>query len=87
MLLRSRAPSATTVRYGNLFAITSLDSGNSLVGIIPHQQNQFGAAVGGPIDIPWRHSSAPKTFFFASYEGFRNHTTAATFFNTPTPTN
>ncbi len=63
---------------------TSLDSGNSLVGIIPHQQNQFGAAVGGPIDIPWRHSSAPKTFFFASYEGFRNHTTAATFFNTPT---
>jgi hypothetical protein len=64
---------------------TDLDSGNSLVGKVPHQQNQFGVAAGGPIEIPWHRSSAPKTFFFASYEGFRNHTTAATFFNTPTP--
>src|SRR3984885_1533644 len=80
--------SGTVGYHGSLWEFvrnTNLDSGNSLVGVIPHQQNQFGAAVGGPIDIPWHHSSAPKTFFFASYEGFRNHTTAATFFNTPAP--
>jgi outer membrane receptor protein involved in Fe transport len=64
---------------------TSLDGSNSLVGKVPLQQNQFGAAAGGPLGIPWHNASLPKTFFFASYEGYRRHQPASTFFNTPTP--
>jgi outer membrane receptor protein involved in Fe transport len=65
---------------------TSFDARNALLSNkTPFQQNQFGAAFGGPVGIPWRGSSAPKTFFFMAYEGFRNNTTASTYFNTPTP--
>ena len=80
--------SGTAGYHGSLWEFvrnTSFDGSNSLVPKVPLQQNQFGAAVGGPVDIPWHHSSSPKTFFFASYEGYRNHTAAQTFFNTPTP--
>jgi len=65
---------------------TDFDARNALLtSVTPFQQNQFGAAGGGPVQIPGHNSGAPKTFFFLAYEGFRNHTTAATFFNTPTP--
>src|SRR5579862_2026203 len=47
-------------------------------------QNQFGAAGGGPIAIPGHSSGAPKTFFFAAYEGFRNSSIASTIYTTPT---
>jgi hypothetical protein len=79
--------SGTTNYHGSLWEFvrnTTLDGGNSLVGTTPYQQNQFGAAAGGPVDIPWHHSSSPRTFFYAGYEGFRKHATAETFFNTPT---
>jgi outer membrane receptor protein involved in Fe transport len=46
------------------------------------QQNQFGATFGGPLPIPGEHPS--KTFFFLSYEGFRNHTGASNLYTTPT---
>ena len=47
------------------------------------QQNQFGATFGGPLPIPGEHPR--KTFFFLSYEGFRNHSGANTPpYNTPT---
>src|SRR5579864_1784459 len=46
------------------------------------QQNQFGATFGGPLPIPGEHQK--KTFFFLSYEGFRNHTAASNQYNTPT---
>src|SRR6266404_5426949 len=48
------------------------------------QQNQFGATFGGPLPIPGEHQK--KTFFFLSYEGFRNHTAAANTYITPTTT-
>src|ERR1700747_168176 len=48
-------------------------------------QNQFGAAVGGPIEIPGHSSGAPKTFFYAAYEGYRNTSLPpAVFYTTPT---
>jgi carboxypeptidase family protein/TonB-dependent receptor-like protein len=37
----------------------------------PYHQNQFGFNVGGPIDIPRLYDGRNKTFFFFSYEGFR----------------
>ena len=46
------------------------------------QQNQFGATFGGPLPIPGEHQK--KTFFFLSYEGFRNHSGASNPYNTPT---
>ena len=48
------------------------------------QQNQFGATFGGPLPIPGEHQK--KTFFFLSYEGFRNHTAASNQYTTPTTT-
>ena len=48
------------------------------------QQNQFGATFGGPLPIPGEHQK--KTFFFLSYEGFRNHTGASNLYITPTAT-
>src|SRR5580693_8356305 len=48
-------------------------------------QNQFGAAGGGPIEIPGHSSGAPKTFFYATYEGFRNTSLPPPiFYTTPT---
>jgi hypothetical protein len=34
-------------------------------------QNQFGANLGGPIILPHLYNGNDKTFFFASYDGFR----------------
>jgi outer membrane receptor protein involved in Fe transport len=48
-------------------------------------QNQFGAAVGGPLEIPGHSSGTPKTFFYATYEGFRNTSLPPPiFYTTPT---
>ena len=46
------------------------------------QQNQFGATFGGPLPIPGEHQK--RTFFFISYEGYRNHTAASNQYITPT---
>ena len=37
----------------------------------PFRRNQFGGTAGGPLDIPKLYDGKDKTFFFASYEGFR----------------
>jgi hypothetical protein len=37
----------------------------------PLKQNQFGVALGGPLTIPKIYNAKNKTFFFFSYEGFR----------------
>src|SRR5246127_2111082 len=63
---------------------TTFDARNPfLKKVTPFQQNQFGASFGGPFWIP-RLTGEKKTFFFLSYEGFRNHTAATNFYNTPT---
>jgi Carboxypeptidase regulatory-like domain len=64
---------------------TAFDARNPfLSAVTPFQQNQFGASFGGPLPIP--HQGQQKTFFYLSYEGFRNHTAATNFYNTPTST-
>ena len=51
-----------------------------------YKQNDFGATVGGPVWIPKVYHGKDKTFFFFSYEGFRNRTGAnGSHFTVPTP--
>lgn len=49
----------------------------------PLKQNQFGAGVGGPVLLP-HYNGHDKTFFYASYEGYRNNTASSNFYRTPT---
>lgn len=52
-----------------------------------YKQNNFGVTAGGPVWIPKLYNGKNKTFFFASYEGFRNRVGAGngTFFSVPPP--
>ena len=50
-----------------------------------YKQNDFGVTVGGPVWIPKIYNGKDKTFFFFSYEGFRNRN-GATGFTTTVPT-
>ena len=51
-----------------------------------YKQNDFGATAGGPVWIPKIYNGRNKTFFFFSYEGFRNRKGAtATSATVPTP--
>lgn len=40
-------------------------------GKVPFRQNQYGVAVGGPVVIPKLYNGREKTFWFASWEGYR----------------
>ena len=42
-----------------------------------YKQNDFGASVGGPVWIPKIYNGKDKTFFFFSYEAFRNRVGAS----------
>ena len=53
---------------------------------IPYKQNQFGGVIGGPILPAHFRSGAPKTWFFAAYEGFRSVETVPSLMIVPTPT-
>ena len=44
-----------------------------------YKQNDFGFTVGGPVWIPKLYHGKDKTFFFFSYEGFRNRNGATNF--------
>ncbi len=63
----------------------SLDARNFFVGsVTPLKQNQFGGAVGGPVIFPHLYNGRNKTFFYASYQGFRRHTAAESLYRVPT---
>jgi outer membrane receptor protein involved in Fe transport len=73
--LRNRAFDADLV-YPQLTTAEQTASGNQ-----PNfQQNQFGFTFGGPLPLPGERR---RTFFFLSYEGFRNHTAASNQYITP----
>src|SRR3989442_733098 len=51
-----------------------------------YKQNDFGVTAGGPVWIPKLYNGRNKTFFFFSYEGFRNRIGAsATPYTVPPP--
>ena len=70
----------------NDFDANNFFSNRSGIPISIYKQNDFGATVGGPVWIPKVYHGKDKTFFFFSYEGFRNRTGAnGTAFTVPTP--
>ena len=76
--------SGTNEYHGDLYEFlrnTDLDARNFFqASPSVLQQNDFGVTAGGPVWIPKVYKGRNKTFFFASYEGFRNRMGA-----TPTP--
>ncbi len=51
-----------------------------------YKQNDFGVSAGGPVTIPKLYNGRNKTFFFLSYEGFRNRIGSnGTVLTVPTP--
>jgi Carboxypeptidase regulatory-like domain/TonB dependent receptor len=51
-----------------------------------YKQNDFGGSLGGPVRIPRLYDGTNRTFFFASYEGFKNRQGSnASFQSIPTP--
>ncbi len=53
--------------------------------VAPFRQNQFGGSLGGPVIIPHLYNGRDRTFFFASYEGFRWHGASTSTYRVPTP--
>lgn len=52
----------------------------------PLRQNMFGVTLGGPLILP-RYRGNNRTFFFLSYQGFRNRTPANSLYRVPTEAN
>ena len=48
-------------------------------------QNQFGGTLAGPIYIPHLYNGKNRTFFYGSYEGFRDHVAESYLYRVPTP--
>jgi outer membrane receptor protein involved in Fe transport len=48
-------------------------------------QNQFGGTIAGPVVIPKIYNGKNRTFFYLSFEGFRDHTAGASLTRVPTP--
>ncbi len=69
--------SGTNVVHGSVWEFlrnSDLDARNFFLPTVnPLRQNQFGAAVGGPLYIPHVYNGKNKTFFYFTYEGFRQH--------------
>ncbi|MBL8221489.1 MAG: carboxypeptidase regulatory-like domain-containing protein, partial [Bryobacterales bacterium] len=72
--------------HGNLFEFlrnNATDSRGFFAQSAPVlKQNDFGFTLGGPVYIPKIYNGKNKTFFFASYEGFRNRSGNTPSFNT-----
>lgn len=65
-----------------------LDSRNTfLPEVTAFRQNQFGAAVGGPVIIPKLLNGRNNTFFHAAYQGWRFRRANNTLFRVPTEAN
>ena len=52
---------------------------------VPYKQNQFGGTIGGPLLPGHFRKGAPKTWFYAAYEGFRSVKSSTSLLNVPTP--
>jgi hypothetical protein len=68
--------SGTNQYHGTAFDFVRNDAfdarGFFAISVPVYRQNDFGASMGGPVRIPKLYNGKDKTFFFFSYEGFRN---------------
>jgi len=68
--------SGTNQYHGNLFEFLRNDKFDSRGFFAQRRpilkQHDFGGTIGGPVRIPKIYNGRDKTFFFLSYEGFRN---------------
>lgn len=76
--------------HGNAFEFLRNDAMDARGFFAPkravYKQHDFGGTFGGPVVIPKLYNGRNKTFFFASYEGFRNRVGSTdAFFSVPTP--
>ena len=69
--------------YGNNYFGDNPD-GSAVRPKAPFNSNLFGAALGGPVRLPWLYNGRDKTFFFASYEGLRRVQGQSTYYTVPT---
>ena len=77
--------SGTNSWQGKLFeffrhdALDSIDYFSKALGRPkpPLEQHDFGGVFGGPVMVPGLYNGRNKTFFFASYEAYRNKSAAA----------
>jgi hypothetical protein len=80
--------SGTNELHGDVFEFLRNDKLNAknyfAQTVSPFKQNQYGATIGGPVLVPWLYSGRDKTFFFASYQGFRLANESPAFGNYPT---
>lgn len=81
--------SGTNHFHGTLWEFVRNDNLNALspfaVGFTPFTENDFGGNLGGPVLLP-HYNGHNKTFFFASYEGYRiSLVNNARFYLVPTP--
>jgi hypothetical protein len=53
-------------------------------GIPPFRMNQFGGAIGGPVELGKLYHGKNRTFFFADYQGTRYRRGEVNFFSLPT---
>jgi hypothetical protein len=75
----------------DLFRNTSLDANswnNNRNGVPrpPDHQNDFGGSLGGPVRVPKLYDGREKTFFFFSYEQYRNNPGTTSLTTLPTQT-
>lgn len=68
--------SGTNEYHGSLFEFlrnNAMDARGFFAAATPIlKQHDFGATAGGPVRVPKLYNGRNRTFFFASYEGFRN---------------
>jgi hypothetical protein len=80
-LFNFTARSGTNQFHGSLYEYwvnDILDASRPFVNFKPSERkNNFGGTVGGPVWIPKIYNGRDKTFFFFSYEMFRNFVTGA----------
>jgi hypothetical protein len=84
-IISATIKSGTNQYHGSVFEFLrneKLDANNffSNAGRVsrqPFKQNQFGGAIGGPIQIPKIYHGKNRTFFFGDYQGTRRHTSAS----------
>ncbi len=78
--------SAYEFARNNAFDANNFFNNRAGIAIPIYKQHDFGAAIGGPVWIPKIYRGRNKTFFFFSYEAFRNRNGANGFSQSiPTP--